>query len=132
MNSVQELFLNGMPVGEFFFYMLMAVSGAFLYLCARMYNAIKVDASTPFKFSWRYTIKGFIKLLATVLLLPLIITHFSEIVPVLLKYVLNVEIETVELTVTSAIITGFFIDYLVRRIFKIKSLNTVVNKIGKK
>ena len=84
-DSAITLLLDGMPVGEFFLWLGVGIGGALCYLIFRMINAISTDPETPYHFSWRHTIRGFLKLLVAFMMLPIIIVSFDEVMPWLLK-----------------------------------------------
>jgi hypothetical protein len=129
---MKDLLLNGMEWDQFLLYTSVALLGAFVYLARKVYNAIKTDENTPFKFSWKHLIKGMIKLVVALLLIPLIITNFEQIAPFVMKHLFSVPKELnipTDITVVSAFITGFLMDYLVHKIFKVKLFDKGISKI---
>lgn len=83
------MLLNDMPLNKFIVLMVWASAGALLFLIFRIINAIKTDASTPYKFSWRHMSKGLLKLLAALILIPWILIFSDETIPLLLKFVFS-------------------------------------------
>jgi uncharacterized membrane protein len=114
MDNTQVL-LNGMPIAEFVQFYIVAMIGVLFFFIGRVYGAINLDKSTPFEWSWRHFMRGFIKLIGTLVIVPLGIVYFKDFAP----WVLDLgEGGVAELNGKSALLWGMGADAAVQKIFK--------------
>jgi len=119
---MNETLLNGMPVDQFFMYLGVALLGVLFYFASRVYIAINKDSQTPNKFQWRYFWRGVIKLVGSLIVLPILIIYFSDAVPFILKWLITIPEEMeipIQINGWSAFLLGVVADFLVQKAFTI-------------
>ena len=129
-DGVKQILLNGLTVPEFLVLYGAAIAGAFVLLLIKMIKAIGKDARTPNKFSWRYTLKGFLKFLIAMIILPWLIIWFEDYAPVFMEtlfflpdYGAESSHLSIELNWGSAFLVGMGIDGIIHKILKKKLSN---------
>ena len=60
-GEVTHMIISGMTLKEFGIYYSMGVLGITIRFLADLWMGIKVDKKTPYKFQWRYFLKGFLR-----------------------------------------------------------------------
>ena len=77
-DEITGLILSGITTKEFAVYYLMGVLGILIRFLADLWWGIRVDRNTPFKFQWRYFMKGFIRIVVSLLILAIVVARFEE------------------------------------------------------
>ena len=129
MENLKDILLNGMETDTFILYYVIALVGVFLFFMGRVYGAINLDPKTSFTWNWRHFWAGTIKVMATMLLLPLVIIYFSDFGPWMFDLS---EGSTIDLNAKSAFLTGIGIDGMIIRIFKLINSGKAIAILKKK
>jgi hypothetical protein len=116
MNEVTEILLNGMPINEFISFYLIGAVGALMFFLGNLYKGITQNVDTPMTFSWRYFVRGLIRVVLALTSLAFGIIYFSD----LSKYLFNLqEGQTAELNGFSALLLGIGIDGLWKKLLQV-------------
>jgi hypothetical protein len=115
-SNVTEILLNGMPLGQFIGYYIIGMAGALMFFLGNLYKGITQDTSTPMKFSWRYFVKGLIRVVLSLTTLAFGILYFSELSPFLFQLT---EGQFVEINGFSALLLGIGVDSLWKKLLAV-------------
>lgn len=122
-DDVAKLLLNGMPFANFIAFYGIAVFVSLIMFILKINRGIRLDTKTPNKFSWKHFMKGFTKLLVTLMAIAPAIIFFKDLSPFLLNLGLlgdlpdgvNVEI-VADVNAFTAFLIGFGIDRILNGI----------------
>ncbi len=124
-EEVKILLLNNMPVKEFLVFYGMALLGALVFLFTKIIMAIEKDSSTPREFSWKHTLRGFLKFIIAMIVLPWAVIWFEDYAPIFMKVLFTFPENgdshlNIGLNAGSAFLMGMSIDALVHTLLKNK------------
>jgi hypothetical protein len=111
--EIVEILLNGMSFEKFIGFYLIGATGALMFFLSSVYNAIKKDITTPMNFSWKYFMRGMIRIILALISLSFAIVYFSDFS----KHLFNLsDGQIVELNGFSALLMGVGIDDLWKKL----------------
>ena len=127
-NEVAIELLNGMPLAVFMKWFIIAMAGALFYLIIRIIITLGPVGPKAPGWSWRHFFRGFLKLVATIFVSPLLILYFEDFAPILMEIFFKMgepvggehDHVAVALNGASAFMMGFSIDYMTHKISKSK------------
>lgn len=121
-EEITKLLLSGITPFEFKWLFLVGITGIIVRFLVNLYQGIKKDTGTPYKFQFKFLLKGVIRLIISLVFLALIIARFQEFSD---KFVdieftaptrLAEGVETVAgLTIWTSFFIGLGIDEIVKR-----------------
>lgn len=82
-QEVTVLLLNGMPVKTFFVFYFYGVIGILMFYLGSVWKNIDSNPNTPSSFSWKYFLKGTIRIVLSLITLFFIIIYFKDFSPFL-------------------------------------------------
>lgn len=131
-NEVYQLLLNGMPIKEFLVYYIFGIAGALSFFLYSVWNAINEDSNTPSKFSWKFLLKGTIRVVLSLITLAFVVIYFKQISPFMFD-VTNTDVD-VKINGFSAFLAGVSIDTIWKALLGVgkKGTTTIVKKVTKK
>jgi hypothetical protein len=112
MDEVTEILLNGKSVTEFIALYIAGTIGALWFFLQNLYDGITKDPTTPMIFSWRYFVRGLIRVVLALTGLAFVILYFEELSPHLFELPNGT---TAGLKVHTALFIGLGIDGLVKK-----------------
>ena len=102
-----------MSFEKFIGFYLIGATGALMFFLSSVYNAIKKDITTPMNFSWKYFMRGMIRIILALISLSFAIVYFSDFS----KHLFNLsDGQIVELNGFSALLMGVGIDDLWKKL----------------
>ncbi len=109
-DEVVNILLDGMPVARFVAFYLVGLVGMLVLFARQVNQSIKTNPNTPDYFSWKrlFSATSITRLLLSVVVLALAVTHYEE----LMMRLFNV-VESGPINVVGALILGVGIDKIV-------------------
>lgn len=77
-EDVTSMLLQGITGKEFLVFYLVGIVGIIIRFLMNLSTAIKTDSKTPYKFQWRYFVKGLIRLVISFGIMAVIVARFHE------------------------------------------------------
>lgn len=127
---VNELLLNITPLKFWICFIVGSVCIVFRF-ATDLSNGIKKDPSTPYRWSWRHSIKGLFRFIGSLLLMALVVARFPEASKVLVDVQVPAGIDfNVGITIFTSAMFGFNIDVIWKKFVGVsfKHAPTVMNK----
>lgn len=137
-EDVTKMLLQGITVGEFKVLYLVGIIGIIARFLYNLNSGIKKDPDTPYKFQFRFFIKGLSRLVLSLIILALVVARFQEFSHLLVNIETSFAIPTrlpdgneivtaAGITAGGAFGAGLFIDDIVKR--SVGKGNSVIKKL---
>jgi len=77
-EEVTKLLLSGITQKEFVAFYLMGVTGIVVRFLADLWYGIRMDRNTPYHFQWSYFLKGFLRVVMSLIVMAFVVARFQE------------------------------------------------------
>ncbi len=77
-ERILDILLVGITKEEFVAFYLLGTGGIIIRFLVDLWYGVRLDTSTPYKFQWPYFLKGFIRVIISLLALAMIIARFQD------------------------------------------------------
>lgn len=116
-DRITELLLAGLTPDEFLIFYAVGIVGIIVRYLYNMLDSILFDPTTPYRWNWLYALKGFIRLLISLIVMAFIVARFYEFS----DHIVNITIEgragvKANITAGTAFTVGIGIDEIVKRL----------------
>ena len=124
---MSKLLLQGLTSQEFLVFYLVGIGGILIRFLINLSNGIKFDKTTPYKFEFKYFIKGLIRIIISFAIMAVVVARFHEFSPQLIDMDVIFSSPTrlpagvsadvsANITAGTAFVLGLGIDEVVKRI----------------
>ena len=83
-ENITDLLIEGLTTKEFLVYYLVGIAGILIRFLVNVSNGIKKDTDTPYKFQFKFFVKGLIRIVISFTIMALVVARFNEFSPMLL------------------------------------------------